>query len=75
MQAFKRLFYCIYVFLTIAFKVVSLGVRSRGTFVRACGCLQAIAQHGLQADGRPSKGKKASADGHGQTINVWNGSG
>lgn len=60
MQAFKRLFYCIYVSLTIAFKVVSLELRSQGIFVRACACLQAKPKLGLQADGRPSKGKKAS---------------
>ena len=71
-QAFKRLCYCIYVSLTIAFKGAAwdcvAGEPLRG---RAAAPSHSVAW--LGADGRPSKGKKASADGHGHTINVLNG--
>lgn len=56
MQAFKRLFYCVYVSLTIAFKVVSLGVRSKINLfpgVRLCQSSRSVAG----ADGRPEIGK------------------
>lgn len=56
MQAFKRLFYCIYISLTIAFKVVSLGVRSKMNLfsgVRLCQSSRSV----TGADGRPKIGK------------------
>ena len=56
MQALKHLFYCIYVSLTIAFKAVPLGVRSKINLfpgVRLC----QPSRSGAGADGRPEIGK------------------
>ena len=73
MQAYKRLYYCIYVSLTIAFKGAAWDCVAREP-LRGRAAAPSHSAAWLGADGRPSKGKKSSLEEHGHTINVWNGS-
>ena len=72
MQAFMRLFYCIYVSLTIAFKGAAWDCVA-GEPLRGRAAAPSHSAAWLGADGSPRKGKKSTAGGGGHTINVWKG--